>query len=70
MNDETKKELLEELKKEIVKNINLYAGDMVVSVLEQNYEIDDDNWEEYGDITYDMLINLKDKIEEFINQIC
>jgi len=38
--------------------------------LEQNYEIDDDNWEEYGDITYDMLINLKDKIEEFINQIC
>jgi len=69
MNDETKKELLEELKKEIVKNINLYAGDMVVSVLEQNYEIDDDNWEEYGDITYDMLINLKDKIEEFINQI-
>ena len=69
MNDETKKELLEELKKEIVKNIDLYAGDMVVSVLEQNYEIDDDNWEEYGDITYDMLIDLKDKIEEFINQI-
>ena len=68
MSDETKKELLEELKKEIIKGINLYAGDMVMSVLEQKYEIEDDNFDEYGDIVYDMLLDLNDKIEEFLNQ--
>lgn len=69
MNGEEKKEILEELKKEIIKTIDFYAGDMVMIVLDQKYEIDFDDLDKYGDITYDMLIDLKDKIEEFLNQI-
>lgn len=69
MNDELRKRLFEGVKEEIVNSITLYDGDMVVSVLEQTDGVDDDNWNECGDIAEKMLYQLADKVKKFLEQI-
>jgi hypothetical protein len=69
MNDEMKKCLFEGVKKEIINNITLYDGDMVVSVLEQTYGVDDDNWDECGNFAEILLLQLADEIKELLEQL-
>ena len=69
MNNELRKRLFEGVKEEIVNSITLYDGDMVVSVLEQTDGVDDDNWNECGDIAEKILYQLADKVKKFLEQI-
>ena len=69
MNDEMKKCLFEGVKKEIIKSITLYDGDMIVSVLEQTDGVDDDNWDECGNFAEILLFQLADEIKELLEQI-